>query len=63
MKILSFLNLKMKKNNKKSVYIALAADSIHHGHKNLIEVGRKYGEIIIGLITDSAIAEYKEYLI
>ena len=49
----------MKKNNKKSVYIALAADSIHHGHMNLIEVGRKYGEIIIGLITDSAIAEYK----
>ena len=48
-----------KKNNKKSVYIALAADSIHHGHMNLIEVGRKYGEIIIGLITDSAIAEYK----
>ena len=40
----------MKKNNKKSVYIALAADSIHHGHMNLIEVGRKYGEIIIGLI-------------
>ena len=37
----------------------LAADSIHHGHMNLIEVGRKYGEIIIGLITDSAIAEYK----
>ena len=49
----------MKKNNKKSVYIALAADSIHHGHMNLIEVGRKYGEIIIGLITDSVIAEYK----
>ena len=50
----------MKKNNKiKTVYIALAADSIHHGHMKLIEIGRKYGKIVIGLITDSAIAEYK----
>ena len=49
----------MKKNNIKTVYIALAADSVHHGHMNLIETGRKYGQIIIGLITDEVIAKYK----
>lgn len=50
----------MKKNKQKNnVYIGLAADSIHHGHMKLIETARKYGNIIIGLITDDIIAQYK----
>ena len=49
----------MNKISKKIVYIGLAADTIHHGHTNLIEVGRKYGNIVIGLITDEVISEYK----
>ncbi len=47
------------KKKKKTVYIALAADTIHHGHITLIEKGKKYGDIVIGLITDKAIAEHK----
>ena len=47
----------MKKN--KTVYIALTADSLHHGHMNLIEKARSYGEVIIGLLTDEAVAEHK----
>lgn len=43
----------------KSVYISLSADSLHHGHMKLIEEGRKYGKITIGLLTDKAIAEFK----
>ena len=43
----------------KTVYIALKADSLHHGHMNLIEKARKYGDIIIGLLTDKAVAEHK----
>jgi phosphoenolpyruvate phosphomutase / 2-hydroxyethylphosphonate cytidylyltransferase len=49
--------MKAKKN--KTVYIGLTAGTIHHGHIKLIEVARSYGDIIIGLITDNAIAEYK----
>ena len=49
--------MKTKKN--KIVYIALTAGTIHHGHIKLIESARTYGDIIIGLITDNAIAEYK----
>tara|TARA_B100000700_G_C14394686_1_gene556413 strand:- start:359 stop:508 length:150 start_codon:yes stop_codon:yes gene_type:complete len=49
----------MKKINKtKTVYFALAADNIHHGHIKLIEIGRQYGKIVVGLTTDNAIAEY-----
>lgn len=37
----------------------MSADLIHHGHLNIIEEGRKLGEIIIGVLTDKAIASYK----
>lgn len=41
------------------VYVGMAADHIHDGHANLLEEASKYGEIIIGLLTDKAIASYK----
>ena len=44
---------------KKIVYIGLTADIIHHGHINLIENAREYGEIIVGLLTDKAVKDYK----
>ena len=47
--------------NKKSkkVYIAMSADLIHQGHVNIIAEGCKLGKVIIGLLTDKAIASYK----
>ena len=47
----------MEKN--KTVYIAMSADVIHNGHINIINEGAKYGDVIIGLLTDEAIATYK----
>tara|TARA_B100000579_G_C22838172_1_gene859972 strand:+ start:247 stop:1140 length:894 start_codon:yes stop_codon:yes gene_type:complete len=44
---------------KKIVYIGMAADLLHQGHINIIETGKKYGEVIIGVLTDEAIASYK----
>jgi phosphoenolpyruvate mutase len=43
----------------KKVYVALSADFIHPGHLNVIETARKLGEVTIGLLTDKAIASYK----
>ena len=43
----------------KSVYISLSADTLHHVHMKLIEEGRKYGKITVGLLTDKAISEFK----
>jgi len=37
----------------------MAADLIHPGHLNIINEARKLGEVIIGLLTDKAIASYK----
>ena len=52
-----YLGNLMKK--KKIVYVPMGADIIHSGHLNILNHARKYGEIVIGLFTDSAIAEYK----
>ena len=50
----------MIKNNKsKIVYIGMSADLIHQGHLNIIAEGRLLGNVIIGLLTDEAIASYK----
>lgn len=43
----------------KKVYIAMSADIIHNGHINIINKGRELGSVIIGLLTDDAIASYK----
>ena len=43
----------------KVVYIGMSADLIHHGHLNIIAEGCKLGNVIVGLLTDEAIASYK----
>lgn len=43
----------------KLVYVGMCADLIHHGHLNIIKEAQKYGKVIVGLLTDSAIASYK----
>jgi len=43
----------------KLVYVGMCADLIHHGHLNIIKEAKKYGDVVVGLLTDSAIASYK----
>ena len=47
------------KKFKKKVYVPLAADFLHEGHINILKIAQKYGEVIVGLLTDEAIASYK----
>ena len=47
----------MKKN--KIAYVALSADLLHHGHMNVISKAAELGDVVIGLLTDKAIAKYK----
>ena len=44
---------------RKIVYLAMSADLIHPGHINILQRARDYGDVIVGLLTDSAIASYK----
>ena len=43
----------------KSVYLGITGDIIHPGIINIINEGAKYGNLIIGLLTDSAIVTHK----
>ena len=45
--------------SRKKAYVALSVDFIHPGHLNVINHARKFGNVVIGLITDNAIARYK----
>ena len=43
----------------KIAYLGMSADLIHPGHLNVIKAAQKYGNVIVGLLTDKAIASYK----
>ena len=47
------------KKKKKIVYVPMAVDILHPGHLNIISVARDLGEVVIGLLTDDAIMNYK----
>ena len=45
---------------KKAVYVGMSADLIHPGHLNIINRASKLGYLIVGLLSDRAIATYKK---
>ena len=45
--------------NRKKVYVGLSVDIIHEGHINILKIANSYGDVIVGLLTDDAIASYK----
>ena len=46
-------------NKNKKVYVGLSADILHKGHINILKTAKKYGNVIVGLLTDKAISSYK----
>lgn len=42
-----------------TVYVGMSADIIHPGHLNILREARKLGNVIVGVLTDEAIASYK----
>lgn len=44
---------------KKIVYVGMSADLVHPGHLNVLKTASGLGEVIVGLLTDKAIASYK----
>ena len=43
----------------KTVYLGMSADIIHPGHLNIIHEANKLGRVVVGVLTDEAIASYK----
>jgi len=49
----------MSGRGEKLVYVGMAADIVHPGHLNVIRKARELGRVMVGLLTDKAIASYK----
>ena len=45
---------------KKKVYVGLSVDIIHEGHINILRTASRYGEVIVGLLTDEAAISLRE---
>lgn len=45
----------------KTVYTCFTTDVIHEGHLNIIREGQKYGEVIVGVMTDNAMVQYDRF--
>ena len=45
--------------SEKIVYVGISADLMHPGHINILKEASKYGKVVVGLLTDAAIASYK----
>jgi len=43
----------------KIAYVGMSADLVHPGHLNIISEAAKHGKVVVGLLTDEAIASYK----
>ncbi len=46
-------------SKQKTVYVGMSADLIHPGHLNILKTARELGIVVVGLLTDAAIASYK----
>ena len=44
----------------KKVYLGMIGDIMHPGYINIINEGAKYGDVIVGLFTDKAIANHRK---
>ncbi len=45
----------------KTVYVCLSTDTIHEGHMNVINEAKKYGTVIIGMLTDRALVSFNRF--
>ena len=50
----------LKKIKRPFVFVPMAADLFHHGHINILLRAKKYGSVIVGLMTDKGIKNYKK---
>ncbi len=58
---LSVVSSRLHEIENKTVYMCFSTDFIHSGHIAIIKKAQKLGKLIIGVMTDLAVASYKRY--
>lgn len=56
---LAVVSAKLKEIESRKVYMCFASDIIHGGHISIIKKAQKLGKLIIGVLSDEAVASYK----
>lgn len=58
---LAVVTAKLKEVESKTVYMCFATDIIHGGHIAIIKKAERLGRLIIGVLSDEAVASYKRF--
>ncbi len=58
---LQMVNDKLQELAKRTVYMCFSTDMIHSGHIAIIKKASKLGKLIIGVLSDEAVASYKRF--
>ncbi len=45
----------------KTVYTCFCTDVIHEGHRNIIHCAKKYGRVVVGVLSDAAMIRYNRF--
>lgn len=45
----------------KKVYTCFCTDVIHEGHLNILQEAKKYGDVIVGILSDAAMIKFNRY--
>ena len=52
---------KVRELEERTVYMCFSTDIVHSGHINIIKKASKLGKVIIGVLSDEAVASYKRF--
>lgn len=58
---LAIVSAKLKEIESRTVYMCFSTDIIHGGHIAIIKKAQKLGKLIIGVLSDEAVASYKRF--
>lgn len=58
---LAVVKARIKEIENRTVYMSFSADMLHSGHVDIIKKAQKYGKLIIGVLSDNAVASYKSF--
>lgn len=58
---LEVVSSKLAEVNERTVYMCFSAEYIHSGHMAIINKARRLGRLIIGVLSDEAVASFKRY--
>ena len=58
---LAVISARLKEINSRTVYMCFSTDIIHSGHISIIQKAQRLGKLIIGVLSDEAVAGYKRF--